>query len=150
MADLNEFANSMRNMAARIERRAPILTRRIAGEILRLVILGTPVGNTTIWREPNKAPAGYVGGRARANWFVGLGSAPSDVTDSTDGNSAIIQGEAVISGHATGSIYLTNNLPYIVALNEGHSHQAPSGYIDTAVIAGAASQQNYKLTEDTP
>lgn len=32
-------------------------------------------------------------------------------------------------------IYITNNVPYIVALNNGHSQQAPTGFVENAVEA---------------
>jgi hypothetical protein len=111
----------------------------VALEILRLVIFGTPVGNKTIWLEPGKARVGYVGGRARANWFVGLGQASKFESDETDasGSGTMERGKAAIQRSTPGQdIHLCNNLPYIVPLNRGHSHQAPEGWIERAVQAG--------------
>jgi hypothetical protein len=40
------------------------------------------------------------------------------------------------SRDATATIWITHNLPYITALNDGHSAQAPPGFVD-AEIEGA-------------
>ncbi|SEN09832.1 hypothetical protein SAMN02800694_2764 [Luteibacter sp. UNCMF331Sha3.1] len=79
-----------------------------------------------------KAPAGYVGGRLRANWTVSLGAPSTTVFDEVDksGQRAIQQGIAVIQ-HANGvqDIYVMNNLPYARAIEYGHSTQAPAGMV---------------------
>lgn len=152
MGDLRDLAGKMGLLGERVERRATMLQRKVAFNILSLVVRGTPVGNKNIWLEPKKAPIGYVGGRARANWFVGVGAAPGTVTDSVDtgGDSTISQGRTVIEGAPGGNvpIYLTNNLPYIIPLNEGHSHQAPAGFVDIAVLNGSAAVSSFRVTEE--
>lgn len=139
MADLYQFEQNINKLADRIEKGGPALQRLVALEILRLVVLGTPVGNKTVWLEPGKARAGYVGGRARANWFVGLGQATNAETEDTDpsGSTTLERGKDAIQTSSAGKdIHLNNNLPYIVPLNRGHSHQAPEGWIERAVQAG--------------
>ena len=32
-----------------------------------------------------------------------------------------------------GSVFVSNNVPYILKLNDGHSQQAPAGFIQTAI-----------------
>lgn len=151
MGDLRDLAGKMALLGDRVERRATMLQRKVALNILSLVVLATPVGNKNIWLEPNKAPVGYVGGRARANWYVGVGSAPGDETEDVDsgGQSTIDRGRSIIEA-APGKvpIYLTNNLPYIVPLNEGHSHQAPAGFVDTAVLSGSVAISSFPVTEE--
>lgn len=127
------------------------MQRRVAVDILRLVVLGTPVGNKTIWNEPGKARVGYAGGRARANWFVSINSPSHTTTDNVDpgGGGAISAGSSTISTAGPGnSIHLTNNLPYIIPLNEGHSHQAPVGYIELAIQAAVVNIHGQKVTEE--
>ena len=77
-------------------------------------------------------------GRARGNWMVSLGSAVEAVVDSgptiSDGQSTpsalINQGMSTISKSKPGQdIVISNNLPYIVRLEEGHSKQAPTGMV---------------------
>ena len=42
------------------------------------------------------------------------------------------RGEVVRAG-VKDPIYITNNVPYIVALNNGHSQQSPTGFVEAAV-----------------
>lgn len=151
MATLQEFARNMDVMAARVVRRASEVKRKTAAVILRDVVMGTPVGNPTLWRR-QPAPPGYVGGRARGNWFANLGAASTEVRDVSGagtGESAMSEGEAVISNATVGQdIHLTNNLPYIKPLNEGSSLQAPAGFVEVAVNNGVNYAAAQKLTED--
>jgi hypothetical protein len=127
------------------------MQRKLALDIHRLVVLATPVGNKEIWLEPGKARVGYVGGRARANWFVGIGSAPTDTTEDVDasGSVALAAGASTIDGAQSGvAIYLVNNLPYIVPLNNGHSHQAPVGFIDAAIQNAVEGMRGFRVTEE--
>lgn len=73
-------------------------------------------------------------GRARNNWNVAVGEPDFETTDDEeypkDGRDALQKGTAVIAGVRMGDvIYLTNALPYIDALDKGHSGQAPSGMV---------------------
>jgi hypothetical protein len=45
------------------------------------------------------------------------------------------QGRARLATYKTGSIYVTNALPYIGPLDDGHSPQASAGFIGRAVYA---------------
>lgn len=86
---------------------------------------------------PNVAGKGYVGGRFRANWQVGIGAKNEDTSAPPDksGNSALSRGRAVINTWQVGggTIYLTNSLPYAKPLEYGHSKQAPSGMVRLTV-----------------
>lgn len=42
------------------------------------------------------------------------------------------------------SIFITNNLPYIVRLNEGHSGQAPAGFVERCVLLARKTMENFK------
>lgn len=150
MATPEQFAASMLRLAARVEKRGPEIQRKLAGAILQAVVFGTPVGNPTLWREPQKARAGYVGGRARANWLVALGAPRTEQIDAADsgGSATVANGKSIIDGHKTGDIHLTNNLPYIKALNDGHSHQAPAGFIEAAIKTAENAIQGDKVTEE--
>ncbi|HEX2554237.1 MAG TPA: hypothetical protein VHL98_11075 [Microvirga sp.] len=79
---------------------------------------------------------GYVGGRFRANWQVGIGSRPAGVIDAVDpsGQATIAAGSAVIAGLTDKvAIYLVNNLPYADPLENGHSKQAPMGIVAVTI-----------------
>lgn len=61
-------------------------------------------------------------GRFRANWRLGVGEI--DTTTTTDTTSLPL----VIPQYTLGqTLYLTESLPYAIALEHGHSRQAPSG-----------------------
>lgn len=144
MASLSDFADIMRRYAGLVETNAPRVQRKVAAAVLQAVVMGTPVGQPDLWKGPH--PKGYVGGRARANWMVGIGSAP-DGEVGLD-HDAIGQGQTTIEGAAAGSdIHITNNVPYIVPLNDGHSHQAPAGFVETAIQVGANAARGAKVFE---
>lgn len=119
--------------------------RAIAFEALSHVVLGTPVGNPTLWKDPDRAPPGYVGGHARRNWQVGIASAPGDEIEGVDpsGGAVLRDGRAVIAQYpGRQRLYIVNNAPYIGRLNDGWSTQAPPLFveaaIDVAIRAGIA------------
>lgn len=81
---------------------------------------------------PNKAGAGYVGGRFRGNWQVGVNVRPQGELERIDasGSATIADGSSAISGARAGDmIWLSNNLPYALRLEFGHSKQAPGGMV---------------------
>lgn len=88
-------------------------------------------------------------GWARANWVPQIGTpaagtvgtrkqAEAGQVDQT-GSAA---GEAQLLGFklAKGSIWITNNVRYIVRLNEGSSQQAPPGFVQAAIEEAIAEQ----------
>ncbi|EOU2324265.1 hypothetical protein ACR6RB_004247 [Yersinia enterocolitica] len=80
-----------------------------------------------------KAPAGYTGGRFRGNWQVGLDVQPDGETGRIDksGNMTMAVGNYMLEQFKVGTkaIYFTNNVPYALELELGHSSQAPSGLV---------------------
>ena len=45
-----------------------------------------------------------------------------------------------------GSLFISNNVPYILALNEGSSDQAPAGFVQDSIQAGIRSVTNETLS----
>lgn len=89
-----------------------------------------------------KKPEGYVGGRFKNNWYVGLDSQPTQSNDTPDasGQGSNSRGMAVLEVFRVGqvsSIYFTNNLPYAAALENGHSGQAPGGMVGITALDAA-------------
>ena len=89
-----------------------------------------------------KKPEGYVGGRFKNNWYVGFDSQPTQSNDTPDasGQGSNSRGVAVLEVLRVGqvnSIYFTNNLPYSVALENGHSGQAPGGMVGITALDAA-------------
>lgn len=137
MATPRQFAENMRRRGRNVERNAPAGQRRVALAIDAAVVLATPVDT----------------GRARSNWLVATG-APADGVRETYGQGAgqraISEGRAVIERHIQGPIHITNNLPYIVRLNQGSSRQAPAGFVEKSVQVGMAVAHGLRVLDDKP
>lgn len=74
----------------------------------------------------------YVGGRFRGNWQFSIDTPAEGVLDQIDvsGNVSIAVLKAQVQSLTAGqTAYIVNNLPYGIALEYGHSTQAPSGMI---------------------
>lgn len=121
--------------------------RQVAFAIDRELVRRTPVGNPELW-EANKGKRrgdrgfigkDYTGGRARANWIPSLEVPSEAVVDQPDptGAGAITKMAQVTGKYRLGQkIWLVNNLEYIRRLDEGHSRQAPPGFVSAAVQVG--------------
>lgn len=84
-------------------------------------------------------------GRARSNWLVGIDQSREDTIDAyfpgsggnTSGPNVTRAINEAISRielqRGFQSIFISNNLPYIIRLNEGSSFQAPSGFVQSAI-----------------
>ena len=113
-------------------------------QVLRWAVMGvtkevtemTPVGDPTFWKFPKSAPPGYTGGLAKNNWFWGVQVVDAiDPTPNKGGAGSLTRASTFASNlRAGGVIYLTNNLPYAMALEYGHSQrQAPAGMVRITV-----------------
>lgn len=92
-------------------------------EIFNAIILASPVDT----------------GRFRGNWIASADAPVYAVTNNTTGYNV----SSYLPGNDLNTIfYMTNNLPYAVALAEGHSKQRSSGWIDSIILDG-----QYKLQE---
>lgn len=123
--------------------------RKIGLTALTRFVDRTPVGNPDLWDSLERAdgtrrpaPDGYAGGRARGNWQASINVALVGTVDGVDKSGAKTKTkgfamiESLLDSQAIGSIiYLSNNLPYIIPLEEGHSSQAPAGSIIAITIA---------------
>ena len=64
-------------------------------------------------------------GRARANWNLSVGNIDDTTTQSVIPQTPMLPKNTGL----TKAIYITNSLPYINALEHGHSKQAPRGMV---------------------
>lgn len=78
-------------------------------------------------------------GRAMNNWNISVGNVDRSTTEE-GGNAGSIEGAkqsealAALAGLQPGStVWISNSLPYIVALNDGSSDQAPSNFVENNV-----------------
>lgn len=91
-------------------------------------------GQRGLVRVPFPARAG---GRA-AGRVVGVAHAPVGAASAAEASDVIRQLKADIAKYRgrgiQGGIYVFNNVPYIVFLNQGHSHQAAAHFIERAIL----------------
>jgi hypothetical protein len=113
-ADITRTVQAVARSAERVIKR---LGFEIQGELIRK----TPVDT----------------GWARANWVVSIGTPHTGVVGSREAVSQAGQiagqGRLLVYRLNQGQIWISNNVPYIGKLNEGHSKQAPAGYIEQAI-----------------
>lgn len=128
--DLRSFGRKMRVTGALVADNATALVRSVAVTVDSEVVFSTPVDT----------------GRARSNWQVELNAPATGTVPPMDASAALAKAEARIAQAQPGdTIHITNNLPYIGRLNEGWSAQAPAGYVESAVLAGALRVRGAKL-----
>lgn len=78
-------------------------------------------------------------GWARSNWIPSIGKSVDSVAGARNQVNASLQ-QAGLSAVAStytlrsGSVFVTNNVPYIQPLNDGHSKQAPAGFVQLAIL----------------
>lgn len=109
------FSGDIRNFAKDATGAHNKITRAATLELFSGVVKSTPVDT----------------GRARGNWQTAVGSPVAGEIDREDkGGSKAIAEIVEKSPEGAGQVtYLTNNLPYIFALEEGSSTQAPEGMV---------------------
>jgi len=88
--------------------------------------------------ETNPVDTGW----SKANWVPSIGVPLINASISSTGNISTAvatqsQGIANIATQYTldqGDVFMTNNVPYVPNLNDGHSNQAPAGFIQRAIL----------------
>lgn len=128
-SSLPQFQLDLKNFAEKLvpEEHAK-LVKKIAFELFKRIVEKTPVDT----------------GRARANWSIEVGpAAPGDTTINVDPDGTATINRALdgidMADPSVQIIWLYNNLPYIEALENGHSQQAPVG-----MVAGSLNEiQHY-------
>lgn len=122
-ADISKWVSATKDKIDAVTREAVVLAAQG-------VVMKSPVGNPDLWKGP--APEGYVGGRFRANWMLGVGAMDATTTEHVDRSGGTTL-RRIINGMANqgaGKVYwITNSLPYAIPLEYGHSTQAPQGMV---------------------
>lgn len=131
MADLKDLARRVSKIADRVEQRVSDAAAEAALEMLKFLVYATPVDEST----------------ALSNWVIGLGTpdkafitahavGDKGSTQVVSAEQAIADGIAVLKQKKPGqTVFLSNNAPYIIALDEGHSPQNED-FIAAAVALG--------------
>ena len=123
--DISKFAKKAGDNADKV-------VRKVVLDIGRSLVEKTPVGNPDLWQNPDNKPDGYVGGHARANWSHSIGALVNQEFKEIDatGGASIDRIISSVPVKAAGEVhYIQNSLPYMQALEDGHSTQAPAGIV---------------------
>ena len=126
------FAEDIAKFAAKCNGNADLVVRKVVLDIGRSLVEKTPVGNPDLWQNPDNKPDGYVGGHARANWSHSIGALVNQEFKEIDatGGASIDRIISSVPIKAAGKVhYIQNSVPYIQALEDGHSTQAPAGMV---------------------
>jgi hypothetical protein len=112
------FSVNLNDVRRKIGDKVLVVQKKVALQCLEGIVNMTPVDT----------------GRARGNWQVTIGS-PKQGHDwerkDKGGSATIDQGRSTVNELSSpGTVYITNNLPYILALENGRSStQAPQGMV---------------------
>jgi hypothetical protein len=124
----------MSNHRAQLDRAFKVKVEQKLEKTVRatsLLVLGELIKNTPVDT-----------GRAKSNWWPEINVVSVEIREPSSGNEA--QGLAVAARYKlTDTIYISNNLPYIRRLNEGHSTQSPAGFVEAAVQAGVQKANEF-------
>lgn len=146
-SNLAQFTKGLNQEVVRLKGESSKTIRQIAFVIDRELVRRTPVGNPDLWLvnqgktrgEPGYVGSDYTGGRARANWLPSLETPSEEVIHEPDpsGAGAISKMAQVTAEFKLGqNIWIVNNLEYIQALEDGHSTQAPNGFVQGSIQVG--------------
>lgn len=140
---LLELADSLERKAAAIEEAASKTAVDAALAIVGDLAYHTPVDTS----------------QALSNWIVTLGSPAAGTiaphfpglqgsTQRASAAETLNLAKAVLQNKKPGqAIFITNNLPYIVRLNEGYSGQAPAGFVERSVLIGRKVSEKFKIKD---
>ena len=117
--------------ARKIEKSIKRVTVELEGEILKdMRRLAIAADAQLVANTPRDT------GRAAANWLPALNVPRRDEVGKAGDEfpNPLAKAASEIVGVKIGdSIFLSNNLPYILRLNDGHSKKAPSGFVEAAI-----------------
>lgn len=131
------FADDIKAFALKCGANADFVVRSVVLDIGKSLVMKTPVGNPDLWQNPEKKPKGYAGGHARGNWQHSVNERVIEDIDCVDksGRASIDRIQSTIPEKAAGQVhYVQNSVPYIEALEDGHSRQAPNGMVALTAV----------------
>jgi hypothetical protein len=144
MTTMRGFSKRINQIAADVEKNSNAMVRKTVITVASAVALRTPVDT----------------GRARANWRTNIGGpltarvdnfpkGKKGTTGAAAAGQAINDATSKMEGFNKSGVdvYISNNLPYIGRLNEGHSKQAPAGFIESAIMAGLRAIKKARLVK---
>ena len=108
-----QFAQSLQHAVAMFPDEANTIKRKAALSVLRAVIKRSPVKS----------------GRFRNNWQMSVGRPKMIEVENWQGHVPLMDSAVVATVRPGQALWLTNNVPYAMALEAGHSKQAPAGVL---------------------
>ena len=116
-----DFSGWIAEEKRELEKLVGTLSRRLSSDILSRLVLASPVDT----------------GRFRGNWQMDVGRFIDDELAIEDKSGAITISRELAKLRGSSSpftiVTIQNNLPYAERLNDGHSRQAPAGFVETAI-----------------
>lgn len=131
----------LKAIADKTNKKANDLVGLVTVKIAQRIDMRSAVGDPIKWKNP--PPKGYVGGRFRGEWQLGIDAIPTGLTGRVDpeGTSTLEGIVSAIPQQAAGHIYyLTNNLPYAQLIEDGSGpnnwvlHAAPAGVVSLTAM----------------
>ncbi len=138
---LLDLADSMDKLADEIGKAASDHAVKTALTIVGDLVYHTPVDTS----------------QALSNWDVTIGAPADDPhgpyvagkhgsTQRQSAAQALAMAKRTLEDKKPGqSIFIANNLPYIVPLNQGSSAQVPAGFVERAVLLGRKMKAKFKF-----
>lgn len=128
-----QFSKRIKRIARDVESNATRLPVRVALTFVATVAHGTPIKT----------------GKAQGNWQVGIGKPMTrqihDPTRFGADRAVEVATNKLERYKGNANIHVSNVLPYIGALDRGHSKQAPAGFIDMAYDAALRQVQKHRV-----
>lgn len=144
MSKSTNFLQSINAFVDETRTHSELVVKKACIEVLQDIIRMSPVGQPELWQ--GNAPKNYVGGRFRGNWQITFDKPATGKINRIDpsGADTLREGIAQIGEFncAVKSVYFTNNLPYSVKLEFGHSTQAPNGIVRVAALNAQTHFEN--------
>lgn len=136
---ISSFVLGVQRWTRKAKTRLDTVTQEINMEILARIVMRSPVDT----------------GLFRGNWQVGIGRKPRGVLThlDRDGAETIARLSGTIQTVRAGQkLFFTNNLPYALALEYGHSKQAPAGMVRVTIAEFHAitTQSGVKAKMEVP
>lgn len=127
---MGTFALDLQRFADKAKQKADDLVGAVVIRVASELDRRSPVGDASYWKS--RPPKGYVGGRLRGNWQLGIDARPAGETGRVDTSGSTTQAAIIaeVPAQAAGKVYyLMNNVPYANEIERGHSRQAPQGLV---------------------
>ena len=144
MSNSQNFLLSINAFVDKAKANSELVVKKGCINVLQDIIRMSPVGQPAIWKS--KPPKNYVGGLFRGNWQVSFDIPVTNAIDRIDptGMDTLKDGIEQIGKFTSDvkSVYFTNNLSYSVALEFGHSTQAPNGMVRIAALNAQVHFEN--------